>query len=245
MTAQRLLIVNADDFGISPGVNAGIIQAHEQGIVTSTSLMVRQPAVEEATRYARGNPRLGLGLHVDLGEWIYRDWQWHPVYQRVPMLDAAAVEAEVRAQLQLFRELMGREPDHIDSHQHVHRRQPAAGVLERVGRELGLPVRGQAPRIAFCGDFYGQGDDGLPVAGRITRDGLLSVLDTLGEGATELACHPGLLRDTTELGHTMYRQLRDDEVSVLCDPALPEALAARGLRCVTYAQAVQLLGGAW
>ena len=49
---ERLLIVNADDFGLSPGVNAGVIEAHERGIVTSASLMVRWPRREQAAAYA-------------------------------------------------------------------------------------------------------------------------------------------------------------------------------------------------
>ncbi len=56
MPAKRYLIVNADDFGLSEGVNRGIIRAHEQGIVTSASLMVRGAAAAEAARYARAAP---------------------------------------------------------------------------------------------------------------------------------------------------------------------------------------------
>lgn len=55
------LIVNANDFGQSAGVNQGIITAHEQGIVTSASLMVRWPAAVEATAYGRAHPEFSLG----------------------------------------------------------------------------------------------------------------------------------------------------------------------------------------
>ena len=99
---DRYLIVNADDFGLSPGVNAGVIAAHEGGIVTSASLMVRWPAALEAAAYAREHPRLSLGLHVDLGEWAYRDGEWTPLYQVIPTHDAAAVADEVARQLAAF-----------------------------------------------------------------------------------------------------------------------------------------------
>ena len=69
MTTQRFLIVNADDFGQSSGVNRGIIQAHCTGIVTSTSLMVRWPAATEASALSLKYPDLNIGLHLDLGEW--------------------------------------------------------------------------------------------------------------------------------------------------------------------------------
>ena len=64
----RTLIVNADDFGRSAEINAGIVQAHRDGIVTSASLMVRWPAAVGAAAYARERPDLALGLHFDLGE---------------------------------------------------------------------------------------------------------------------------------------------------------------------------------
>jgi predicted glycoside hydrolase/deacetylase ChbG (UPF0249 family) len=70
MSAAKYLIVNADDFGQSPGINRGIIEAHEQGIVTSASLMTRWLAAGEAALYAKQFPKLSVGLHLDLGEWV-------------------------------------------------------------------------------------------------------------------------------------------------------------------------------
>src|SRR6185503_13954375 len=78
---ERSLIVNADDFGLSPGVNAGVARTHEQGILTSASLMVRRPAAAAAAEYAQGTPALGVGLHVDLGEWARIDGEWKAVYE--------------------------------------------------------------------------------------------------------------------------------------------------------------------
>src|ERR687893_53407 len=81
VAGNRYLIVNSDDFGLSRGVNQGIIEAHEQGIVTSASLMVRWPAAAEAAAYAREHSELSLGLHIDLSEWAYRDGDWRAVYE--------------------------------------------------------------------------------------------------------------------------------------------------------------------
>src|SRR5205085_11997778 len=63
----RLLIVNADDFGLSRGVNEGIIEAHTGGILTSTSLMVWRPGAEHAAKVAAAHPALSVGLHFDDG----------------------------------------------------------------------------------------------------------------------------------------------------------------------------------
>jgi chitin disaccharide deacetylase len=62
----RRLIVNADDFGRSPSINRAVIQAHREGILTTASLMVNEPACDEAVALARDNPRLGVGLHLTL-----------------------------------------------------------------------------------------------------------------------------------------------------------------------------------
>ena len=128
---MRYLIVNADDFGLSAGTNRGIFQAHEHGIVTSASLMVRQQAAAEAIEEARRFHKLSLGLHLDLGEWSYRDGEWRQVYQMVPADDMVAVEAEILRQIELFRQLAGRDPTHLDSHQHVHNHQPMRGCLRK------------------------------------------------------------------------------------------------------------------
>ena len=105
---MKLLIVNADDFGLSEGVNRGVAAAHEHGIVTSASLMVRRPAARQAVTYAEKHREMSLGLHLDLGEWEYRAGEWVVV-----IAPPSAVEAEIRAQLQIFYELAGRRPTHL------------------------------------------------------------------------------------------------------------------------------------
>src|SRR6059058_2925032 len=66
MSAARRLIVNADDFGRSTAINAAVIRAHQEGILTTASLMVNEPGFQEAVELARQNPRLGIGLHLTL-----------------------------------------------------------------------------------------------------------------------------------------------------------------------------------
>src|SRR6266567_2315923 len=63
---QRRLIVNADDFGRSPSINEAVIRAHREGVLTTASLMVNEPACDEAAALARENPGLGVGLHLTL-----------------------------------------------------------------------------------------------------------------------------------------------------------------------------------
>ena len=213
MVSKRHLIVNADDFGQSPGVNRGIFEAHEHGIVTSASLMVRWPAAAEAAAYSREHPRLSLGIHVDLGEWAYREETWVPVYEVIPVDDIEAVKNEVTRQLVSFRRLVGKDPTHIDSHQHVHLREPARSVLVDVSSELHVPLRHLTPGVQYCGSFYGQTAEGYPLPDSISVEGLLKTLTTLPSGLTELGCHPGTGNDL----NTMYRNERERELKTLCD----------------------------
>jgi chitin disaccharide deacetylase len=218
--ADRALIVNADDFGLSPGVNAGVARAHEQGILTSASLMVRRPAAAAAAEYARDAPALSVGLHVDLGEWVHRDGAWKAVYEVVQLDDAVAVEAEVQAQLDRFRALTGRDPTHLDSHQHVHKWEPVTEVLRGLATQLGVPLRQRLGGVRYCGDLYGQNERGEPIPEAVTPRALIEIIRHLEPGVTELACHPGLGADTG----TAYDTERAQEVDVLCDPRVAEAL---------------------
>ena len=223
--ADRAVIVNADDFGQSRGVNRGIVAAHERGIVTSASLMVRWPAAAAAADYARAHPALSLGLHVDLGEWTLRGDQWVPVYEVVPVDDEAAVAAEVVRQLAAFRALAGRDPTYLDSHQHVHRREPACSVLIALAGELDVPLRHFSAQVQYCGRFYGQDIDGSPIPGVLSADGLIRILAELPPGLSELACHPAEGDDL----QTMYRAERAEEVRALCDPRVRAALDELGI----------------
>src|SRR5262245_29538363 len=103
--------------------------------------MVRWPAAAAAAEYARAHPELSLGLHLDFGEWAYRDEAWVPLYQVVPPDDPSAAAAELARQLERFRALAGRDPTHLDSHQHVHREEPLRSLAAAAAERLGVPLR--------------------------------------------------------------------------------------------------------
>jgi chitin disaccharide deacetylase len=220
MNAARLLIVNADDFGLSPGVNEGIMHAHCHGIVRSTSLMVRAPAARDAVDLARPHPGLGLGLHIDMGEWQFVGGEWVALYQRAPLDDAAALRRELGEQLELFRQLVGREPAHLDSHQHVHRREPLRTIVDELGAALRVPVRHHSGHARYCGDFYGQDAEGGPFPERVAPGFLAELVRRLEPGVTELCCHPAARVDFAGT----YGIERVAEQLALCDPGVLAAV---------------------
>jgi chitin disaccharide deacetylase len=198
------------------------MKAYEYGIVTSTSLMVRWPAAIEAANYSREHSELSLGLHIDLGEWAYRDGAWVSLYEVVPREDSTAVADEVSRQLATFRRLTDKDPTHIDSHQHVHLQEPIRPIVINVARHLGVPLRYYSSDVHYCGDFYGQTAEGLPYPYGTSVDGLMEILTNLPRGLTELCCHPG---EEDELD-TMYRSERIEEMKVLCHPRIRAAISA-------------------
>jgi predicted glycoside hydrolase/deacetylase ChbG (UPF0249 family) len=154
---MRLLIVNADDFGLNEAATNGIIQSHRAGTVTSTTLMVNAPAAEQAATLAREHPALGVGLHFNL-TWgrplsapddvpalVGADGAFLPreklarrlLLGRVPTQQVAT---ELQAQLWRIEEL-GIRPTHIDSHQHVHAFGAVFSAVARHCADAGIPMR--------------------------------------------------------------------------------------------------------
>jgi len=226
----RRLIVNADDFGLSAGVNRGVAKAHEQGILTSASLMVRAGHAAEAAAYAHAHPELSVGLHVDLGEWHYTGEHWIAAYEVVDTDDDAEVGAEVAGQVERFCALMGCEPTHLDAHQHAHRSEPAKTVVLEFGRRFGIPVRSFTPGLRYEGGFYGQSGKGEPWPEGITPDALCALLRALPPGATELGCHPAI---DDESGSS-YGAERTVETATLCDPRVRDALREEDIALRSY-----------
>jgi len=231
MTAIRNLIVNADDFGRSPGINRGIIRAHEQGILTSTSMMVRWPAAVEAAAYARLNPRLSVGLHLDLAEWKYSETDgWKPIYEVVNPEDPVAIAAEIQRQLQTFRDLMQCEPTHFDSHQHVHNSEPVLSLLRTVAHSARRVLRSHDRQVRYFGGFYGQADKSESYPEWVSPTALIGLLKEAGPGFTEFGCHPGEGADFD----SVYCRERSIECDTLCDPSVRAAIEREKITLVSF-----------
>jgi predicted glycoside hydrolase/deacetylase ChbG (UPF0249 family) len=230
VSEDRFLVVNADDLGLSGAVNEGIFRAHAEGVVTSASLMVRQGAAPAAAEAGVAFPELAIGLHIDLGEWIYERGEWIQAYLHCDTEDRDAVEAECRAQLERFHALLGRDPSHLDSHQHVHESEPVAGVAEALAAELGVPLRNRA--IRYEGGFYGQSGKGEAFPEGIAPERLAALVRELPPGWTEIGCHPAAAPVPT----SSYDAERQVELRTLCDPSIREALNVTNVKLCSFAQ---------
>jgi hopanoid biosynthesis associated protein HpnK len=153
--APRRLVVNADDFGRSPSINAAVVRAHRDGILTTASLMVNEPACAAAVELAKSNPGLGVGLHLSL---LFGRSALPP--ETVPdLVDAqgkfsegpvaagmkfffrprvrAQIEAELAEQFARFR-ATGLPLDHVNGHLHMHMHPTVFGILKSRAREWGI-----------------------------------------------------------------------------------------------------------
>jgi chitin disaccharide deacetylase len=225
---DRFLVVNADDLGLCETVNEGIFAAHRDGIVTSASLMVRQAAAPVAAGRAGEFPRLAVGLHLDLGQWDYVNGEWIEAYSRCELASAAGVEAECRAQLDLFRSLLDRDPTHLDSHQHVHNSEPVAAIAAAIAAELRVPLRGR--RVRYEGSFYGQDGKGEPYPDSIAPAGLVRLIRALPAGWTEIGCHPAAGPVPSS-----YDSERLAELATLRDSTVRAAISDAGVELRSFA----------
>lgn len=136
----------------------------------------------------------------------------------------------------MFKDLVGRTPTHIDSHQHVHRDEVVSRITRRTARSLGVSLRHFDKRITYCGDFYGQTGRGEPRHGAITTVHFAEIVSQLGAGWTELACHPGRPDDPDGDRLGSYGQERGTELAVLCDPTTRRCLVEAGVRLASFAE---------
>jgi predicted glycoside hydrolase/deacetylase ChbG (UPF0249 family) len=208
----KSLIVNADDFGASRGINRGVIEAHRNGVVTSASMMVDAVASAEAARIAGRHPDLGVGLHVVIPS------------------PADTAEAEVERQLERFTELTEHLPTHIDSHHYVHEEARALPAFLTVAERHHLPLRGHCG-VRHIATFYGQ-SHGETHLEQITPAGFARVVEAeVEERFNELCCHPGYVDNELVSSYTAERAV---ELATLCDPALAALLSERAIRLATF-----------
>ena len=222
------VIVNADDFGHSAGVNEAIAAGFAAGAISSTTFMANMPAAAEAADLARARgfgQRIGIHLNLTEGEPLSEpirrepafcdaDGRYRPTLRRAALdltpSQARAVETELRAQIARTRDL-GIAPTHFDSHHHVHNIWPVGSIVVALARENRVPVR--------IARNWGPGLGPVKTAFKLAFNARLSLLglratefqclpdDLLAmggapAGSTDLVCHPRLL-PTGEVTDTM------------------------------------------
>lgn len=271
----RFLVVNADDFGRSRGVSAGIVEAHLHGLVSTTTALMNLPGAGlDVAQAVREVPSLGLGVHLNLtlgrpvsppaavSTLISADgafWPPDALAARCANVDPEQVRREWRAQVEAFL-ATGAALDHLDSHHHAAVFAPAWwNIALGLAAEYSCGVRPPAPadvkddilfsRFPEAARRFAASEAGEMVSrhsiqtadrlvtrfyGRAADLGtLLSILDTLPNGSTELMCHPGRL-DHALASESGYAGEREAELAALTSAQARSALQRAGIRLTTY-----------
>ena len=239
------LIINADDFGFSRGVNLGIIDACRQGILTSATMMANMPAARDAAALAKENPELGVGIHFVLT-------CGRPLTEAPSLVDDAgffgekgeylvqAEEDEIRREFQAQLEAFcsyGLMPTHIDSYDHIHSHEGVYPVVRELALAYQLPVRRMLP----CSEKTGKGvlkmTDGFlhTFSGEsLTKEGFLELIDQAAMHAhCELMCRPAYLdRDLIDGSPDAKERVR--ELALLTDPSVREYVEWKDIQLASY-----------
>ena len=278
------VVFHADDFGLTPAINDGILEACERGVLRSTSLMVTGEAAEQGIAAARATPGLDVGVHLTLVE-------ERPVLppDRIPSLVAgdrflpthaavgaryvmgrwhpAEARAELAAQLERFSS-SGLAPSHLDGHQHLHllpgvlpfvvaeaHRRGVRFVRTTLGdvaarpaqaaRALTLHATNAVSWLASLGVAAAERSDLVPfqtlgflhAGGGMALPDLLDALDRIARRSPEVIevmLHPGRRDADTERRYGHWRYHWENDLALLLDPRLPDALAQRGIEWTSF-----------
>jgi predicted glycoside hydrolase/deacetylase ChbG (UPF0249 family) len=252
---MRYLIVNADDFGISPEVTKGIIEAFTNGIVTDTSILICSPYAEQAITSAF-EVGLPVGVHIDfvtefhlhnhhsdpklvgpngqlMRELNEREFHNH-IDHSFTCDELMSLRDEVRSQVNLFIQLTGQKPSHLDYHFGLHHINEIMAIYITIAEDYKIPVRwgrqyagknpyAMAPKI-FCDAFHGNP--------QTTVDDFINLLEKQWDGVMEICCHPGYFTPGGLVDSN--NRDREYELAILVDPRLKLELQARNIELVNY-----------
>jgi predicted glycoside hydrolase/deacetylase ChbG (UPF0249 family) len=285
---MKMLIVNADDFGFTRGVNSGIVRAFCEGILTSTTIMANGEAFDHAVQLARENPQLALGCHLAAVGGRPLSKVDSPLVDEQGLLPATLtqllmkiatgkvrtsdIEREFVAQVERT-VAAGIKPTHLDTHKHTAVHPAVMLALVRTAKAFAIPglrfpferaasglraapgsgrraywkqrlvaqaTRLSARRFKSLAETHGLRTPdnfcGVALTGLLDGEALITIIRSLGDGATELMCHPGLYDEDLERAPTRLKRQRQMELEALLDPGVRQWLTAENVTLVSYAQ---------
>jgi chitin disaccharide deacetylase len=243
------LIINADDLGLTPGCNDGIVRAITEGIVTETTLMMNAGYMQDAVTKLKGYGinRIGIHLNLTFGEpllpasqvpsLVDANGRFHSrIAPVVGSMNPSEVKREFGAQIEKFLRT-GLGLTHLDSHHHAHAYPEIIDVAISLAQQLGVPLRqtseavrqkirgaGVATTDYFVLDFYGQG---------VSAENLQAIIQRYKQGTLEIMCHPAepdrLLSEISS-----YNAWREKELAILTSPEICEFIKGNGVQLVGF-----------
>lgn len=234
------LIINADDFGYSRSVNYGIIDAHTEGVLTSTTLLTNMPGANHAYELGKKYTSLGIGVHLTLtcGRPLLKnhrtlvdgDGNFKKLhhYQGKFYVDQDELYAEWKAQIEAFLE-SGLVPTHLDSHHHINNLDPILPVFIQLAKEYNLPVRNNFEVDQLASTDLFEYNPEIMLADTET------ILNHYNHAKTvEIMCHPAYL-DKSIMENSSYATPRLEELAALIHPETKEKLeGSKHIKLITF-----------
>lgn len=246
---MKKLIINADDFGLTEGCNKGIIKAINEGIVTSTTVMINMPYAIDGIELLKKMGLRSVGVHLTLTagtptlpvklvpSLVDNENKFYKKKALLfPHMNLTEVEMELRNQIELFIKT-GLQPSHLDSHHHIHMDDGVREIVEKLAVEFNLPLRIADYRIketlnskdipttdGFSMDFYDEG---------ASFENLKEILLNFNDGVMEIMVHPAILDDRLKNISRYYIQ-RESELTILTDKKWSNWLKENNYELIGY-----------
>ena len=252
---MRQLIVNADDFNLTEGISRAVFFAHDHGIVNSTSVMINFPLSQFQLQGLKNRPNLGTGLHLNVTSGLSRFKKANAYLSG--QFDPRNLKVEYNAQIQYFYSIFKRLPDHLNTHHHIHASPKVFSVVAKLAEKYKIPMRRINALTLALSHKVGEGksltSSPLPQGeGRVrevmtthyffgnlspqkywTEESLMTILENLPEGTSEIMCHPGFI-DSELRSKSSFLAGRDFERRLFSKNSIHQFLRHQGIQQVKF-----------
>lgn len=246
---MKKLIVNADDFGLTQGVCAGITKSYNEGIIRSATVMINIPDIEKKIQDLKFCKDIGVGLHLNVTygvpvsgpEEVKSLLSENGSFWRTPNLvishaKTEDVEKEWAAQIEKCLRL-GLKIGHIDTHHHTHIKEPLTPVYLKLAKKYNLAARTNDEAMAhrfrkegvkttdyFVQDFYGD---------KVSKENFISIINNLQDGSTEICSHPALI-DEELVKVSSYVTERLEELKTYTDAGIIKLISEENIELINF-----------
>lgn len=225
---MKKIIINADDFGITPLVSEGIVYGHKNGQLSSTTVL-SNCLNDHTVKLIQETRSLGFGVHLNLtlgapltnNKTLSENGRF--LRNKDRDFDLNEVENELKAQIDLFIEKTGQLPSHLDAHHGVSENEKIAHLFQKFAKELNIPLR-RHNEFKFVSGFYND---------KTTVEHLIQLIENEKDEKLEIMCHPGFVNQEI-ISKSSYNWQRAKELVTLCDTELKNYFEKKEIELVSY-----------
>lgn len=228
MFPAKYLIVNADDFNLTRGTDRAILECHDKGIVSSTTVLVTLPLSSATAKSLKSRPLFGKGIHLSLtlGEAVSPKTPFQlkrDLLKKIGKIPTKVAEWEYEAQILKFKRLIGQLPSHMDTHHHIQVKSNILSAIKNLSKKYKIPFRGNT-HFLF---------EDLDPAKHWTGEKFTRCLNKLPNGISEIMVHPGYVdRDLKSI--SSFQKGREIERQILTSSNVKNLLEKKNIKLINF-----------